>query len=220
MPTPEPEIASVALVFVGAMNPTIFQPAWLAAHKLIRDEEAEAAEIRIIHQDVVSYSLEWVDLEVTRDRCQLQTTSTAEAADPVRDLALGIFTILRHTPIRLVGINGAGHYRVPSEDRWHEIGHTLAPDARWKDLLDRPGMRSLVVQGARTDDHEGWIRVTVEPSVIVNPGIYIGINDHYDLTTGQASVTTAEPALSVVRDNWNRSLQVREQASQKVLSLS
>lgn len=218
MPLPEPDIVTASLVFVGAMNPTILQPAWLGAHELIREEEAESAVIRIVHPDVVSYSLDWVDIEVTRERCQLQTTTTAEAADPVRDLALGIFTILRHTPIRLVGINSDSHHKQP-EERWHEIGHTLAPDAHWKDLLDRPGMRSLLMEGGRTDDHVGWIRIAVEPSVKVMPGIYIGVNDHYDLSRQKASVTTAEPALSVVRENWEMSLQLRERAAQKILAV-
>lgn len=139
LPAPDPEIAGVSLVFVGAMNPAIVQPAWLAAHQLIRSEEGESAEIRIIHPDVVSYSLEWVDVEVTRDRFQLKTTTTADAAEPVRDLGLGVFSILEHTPIRMVGINTDAHYKASSEERWHEIGHLLAPDRYWTDLLDSPG---------------------------------------------------------------------------------
>jgi len=217
---PEPEIAGVSLVFVGAMNPTIMQPAWLAAHDLIRGEEAEAAEIRIIHPDVVSYSLEWVDVEVMRERFQVKTSTTSDAAGPVRDLALGIFTILKHTPIRQVGINSEAHYKVQTVDRWNEIGHSLAPDAHWKELLDRPGVRTLLMEGARTDDHVGWVRVTVEPSLRVQPGIYIAINDHYDLSGEQGSVTTAEPALLVVRDNWDRSLELGERAAELVLSVS
>jgi hypothetical protein len=216
---PDPELAGVSVVFVGAMNPTILQPAWLSAHGLIREEEAESAEIRIIHPDIVAYSLEWADIEVTRERCQFKTTTTSEAAEPVRDLALGVFTILKHTPIRLIGLNSEAHHKVASEDRWHEIGHTLAPDAQWKGLLDRPGVRSLLMEGARTDDRVGWIRVTVEPSLRVQPGIYIAINDHYDLSNEKASVTTTEPALSIVGENWEHSLQLGERAAELVLAI-
>src|SRR4051812_2881060 len=160
------------------MNPTIFQPAWLASHELIREEEGESAEIRIIHPDVVAYSLDWVDLEVTRERFQVKTTATTETADPVRDLALGIFTILRHTPVRLVGINTEAHFKVTSEERWHAIGHTLAPDRYWTGLLEGAGVRSLVMEGVRTDEHRGWIRVSVEPSIRLKPGIFVAVNDH------------------------------------------
>lgn len=220
MPSPTPEIAGVNLVFVGAMNPTIFQPSWLAAHELIREEEAESADIAIVHPDVVSYSLDWAVIEVSRERFQLGTTATAEAATPILDLAVGIFTILKHSPIKAMGINSDAHYKIESEDRWHEIGHTLAPDSYWTDVLERPGMRTLLMEGARTDDYKGWVRVTVEPSSRVHPGIYCAVNDHYVLDADGDDVGGAEKALSAVREKWTSSLEIGQQAAEHILQLA
>jgi hypothetical protein len=33
----------------------------------------------------------------------------------------------------------------------------------------------------RTDDEQGRVQVTVEPSSVVPLGIYVAVNDHYDL---------------------------------------
>ena len=46
---------------------------------------------------------------------------------PLRDLAMGIFTILSHTPVSKMGINRHFHFATPSVHAWHTIGHTLAP---------------------------------------------------------------------------------------------
>ena len=45
----EPKIAQdeAAIVLVGAFNPAIFHPAWLAHHGLIPEHEAEAASAKM-----------------------------------------------------------------------------------------------------------------------------------------------------------------------------
>jgi hypothetical protein len=40
-----PEIQGMSIVLVGGFNPKIFHPAWFAAQKLIREKEAEEANI-------------------------------------------------------------------------------------------------------------------------------------------------------------------------------
>ncbi len=74
MGSQQPEIQGSSIVLLGDLNPKIFQPAWFAAEKLIRKPEAEAAEIEIIHPEVVIFNLEWLRLEVTRERFSASTT--------------------------------------------------------------------------------------------------------------------------------------------------
>ena len=65
---PAIEIEGVSIVLLGDFNPKIFQPAWFAAQELIRKEEAESAEIEVIHPEVVVFSLDWLRIQVTRNR--------------------------------------------------------------------------------------------------------------------------------------------------------
>jgi hypothetical protein len=199
------ELQGVTVVFLGDFNPKIFQPAWFAAEDLIRKREAEEATLEIIHPEVVSFTLEWLKLQVTRERFFVSTTQEPYH-EVLRDLILGTFGLLRHTPIQKMGINRDMHFRMPSEDAWHAFGHRLAPKALWQGILDTPGMRSLSMEGRRPDAYKGYIRVQVEPSVRIHPGVYIKINDHYEVEDLR-SVVGCEEILTLFERSWTESLQ-------------
>ena len=131
----DPEIKNLNIVFLGDFNPKIFQPAWFAAENLIRQRESEDAKIEIIHPEIVVIIFDWGRLEVTRDRFVLSTKQ-----DPyyeiLRDLVIGTFRLLRHTPIKMVGINTEMHFRMRSIKEWHDFGHLLAPKEIWKGILE------------------------------------------------------------------------------------
>src|SRR3989304_1023383 len=161
------EIESAVIVLRGNFNPSIVQPFWLAAHGLIRSEEAEAAKIDIITPPLASFTAVWLTLQVTQDRFSASTTDAAHY-EPLRDLVVGIFSLLEHTQFDKMGINRQMHYRMPSEERWHALGHLLAPKAAWKDMMVHPGLRSLIIEGLRVGIPEAKIYVKVEPSVKVH----------------------------------------------------
>jgi len=131
----DPEKKNLSIVFLGDFNPTIFQPEWFAAEDLIRKRESEDAKIEIIHPEIVVIIFDWGRLEVTRDRFVLSTKQ-----DPyyeiLRDLVIGTFRLLRHTPIKMVGINTEMHFRMRSIKEWHDFGHLLAPKEIWKGILE------------------------------------------------------------------------------------
>src|SRR5688572_1822642 len=118
----KPKLEGVMIVLVGAFNPQIFQPAWFASEKLIRKEEADSARIEIIHGDLTVFSLDWCKLEVTDDRFRIDTSSLQQySPELIRDLTLGTFGILRHTPLKMMGLNTMYHFEVASEEVWHSI---------------------------------------------------------------------------------------------------
>jgi hypothetical protein len=199
------ELQGVTVVFLGDFNPKIFQPAWFAAEELIRKREAEEATLEIIHPEVVSFTLEWLRLQVTRERF-LASTTQEPYYEILRDLILGTFGLLRHTPVQKMGINRDMHFRMPSEDAWHALGHRLAPKALWQGILDTPGMRSLTMEGVRPDAYKGYIRVQVEPSVQIHPGVCIQVNDHYEVEDLK-SVVGSEEILTLFDRSWTESLQ-------------
>ncbi len=206
------------IILLGDFNPKIFQPAWFGAQGLIAQSEAENAKIQVVHAEVVIFSLEdWLTLQVTRERFAAATTQVPYA-EVMRDLVLGTFEALRHTPLRMMGINRDAHYGIESFDLWHSVGHRLAPKKIWGDILVDPGMNSLTIQGKRPDNFDGAIRVTVEPSAIVypGPGLFLRVNDHFEYTNLPPGAG-ADDIMNILRDQWDVSYKRADSIIEKVL---
>jgi len=204
----KPEIEGVSVVVVGSLNPAIFQPAWFAREKLIPQEEADTADVKIISPQVSVFSIGWLNLEITLDRFTANT-SQMQHLEPLRDLVLGTFTLLRHTPLKHLGINRMAHFRSASEEAWHEIGHRLAPKEPWAGLLEKPGMRRVSMLGQRSDGYRGDITATVEPSLVLKKpvfGVYFEVNDHYDFS-GEEKGNDCERILAILNNCWGPSLE-------------
>ncbi|MFI5198061.1 MAG: hypothetical protein ACHQJD_05540 [Thermoanaerobaculia bacterium] len=174
--TCESEVASIVLV--GRFNPSIFHPSWLAANSLVRQEEAQEAKVGIVHSEVADFSLGWVHIQVTTEKF----VSSAEAAHEMAllDLVKGIFALLEHTPTDKMGLNRAMHFRLPSVEAWHAMGHRLAPKAPWSGIVEEPGMLSLVMTGKRPGSLAKSFQAQVGPSQLVQPGIYVATNEHFE----------------------------------------
>src|SRR3954467_6321102 len=100
----KPELREASIVALGKFNPAIFQPHWYAVSKLIRPEEAEKAKIEVIHNELTVFSTEWFKVEITQERFAISTPDPTKNL-PLRDLAMGTFKILEHTPINAFGFN-------------------------------------------------------------------------------------------------------------------
>ena len=159
-----PEAESASIVLIGSFNPVIFQPRWLEAQQLIRPEEAENATVTTIQPGVTDFSTEWFHLQVLQERFRVATEDPRQYG-PLRDLVMGVFLALSHTPVNKLGINRHFHFATKSIDDWHEIGHKLAPKAPWREIMKMPGMRSVLIEGRREDTSEGVLHVKVEPSL-------------------------------------------------------
>jgi hypothetical protein len=173
------ELEGWNIVLLGNFNPVIFQPLWFAKHGLISDREAERAEIEIIRPELTSFKTGTFTLSVTLDRFQVDTTN-ASAAEPLRDLVIGTFKILQETPVTQMGINRHQHFKMSSFEDWHTVGHKLAPKKLWNELIDDPGMRSLSIQGIWKSSLSKYVIFTLQPSGNVQPGLYVGMNVHYE----------------------------------------
>jgi hypothetical protein len=180
-----PAIDGSSVVLLGRFNPAIFQPAWLAAHSLIRQEEADHAKGLVFAPEVASFTVDWLRLQVTADRFEASTEDAAHS-DVLRDLVASIFTLLEHTPFEKMGLNRFIHYRMESDERWHRFGDLLAPKFAWKVMLSKPGLRSLTMEGTRAEAPDARIQVKVEPSSRVHPGIFFNTNEHYEFSGADA----------------------------------
>jgi len=214
--TEKPEIQGMSIVLLGDFNPKIFQPAWFAAENLIRSSEAEAVNIEIINPEIAIFNLDWLQVQITRDRCAI-STAQEPYYEIVRDLCLGTFKLLKHTPIRVMGINWRAHFRMRSIEDWHNLGHKLAPKDLWNTILKEPGMQSLKIQGTREDGYKGHLRITTEPSVKVSPGVYIQVNDHYQ---ADDPIIGSDKIINILEASYNQSKRKADEIIHAVLNWS
>jgi len=211
----KPQIEGTSIVLLGSFNPKIFQPSWLASEGLVPKEEADSSEISVIHPEISVFSINKIDYQINRDQF-LVSTSFQPSFKILKDLVIGIFDLLHFTPIHALGMNRDFHFPMSSEKDWHSFGDKLAPKEIWSDILKKPGTRTLVMEGQRPDECTGFIRVKAEPSIKVKYGIFININDHYQLQDPQ-SEKGCDEIVHILKDNWENSMSCSEEIAQKLL---
>lgn len=205
------------IVLIGDFNPKIFQPVWFSREGLIKKQDEEDSKIEIIRPELVSIDFEWMKLQVTRDRFQVSTFQDPYI-EPMRDLVIGTFQILSHTPIRMLGVNSEIHYLMPNETVWHGLGDTLAPKELWKNFLVNPGLSTMTMEGKRDDGYNGHIYVRVGPSSEVKPGVVISVNDHIEIMKGEeSSVHGADDIISALEKTWGASIKRASNAFDEIL---
>lgn len=207
------EIDGVNVVLLGSFNPKIFQPAWFGHYGLIRQEEAEAAENLVAVPELATFTAGWLTIQVAPERF---SAATADAArfEALRDVVLGTFRLLEHTPFDRMGINRSMHYRMPSEERYVAFGHFLVPKAPWQPILDDPRTRSLTVEGFQTRNADTVkMTVKVEPSTRVPNGVFISTNEHYEMPGTDAG----RRLMLALEKNWEDAQMVAKQIAEHLL---
>lgn len=214
---PAAEYDTTTIVLLGAFNPRIFQPAWFVAQDLMAPEDSTDADLQIVNNDLCAFETAWCRIEVLADRMTVRSLA-APIVEILRDLIVGTFQLLAHTPIKRLGLNTSAHFALPSHASWNKFGHGLAPkDELWTPIMKRPGTRSLIIEGERPDDHQGHVQVRVEPSASMENSLFIETNDEYR----QLDADSASWALSILQDDWDnyrqRAMKVREHLLTKAL---
>jgi len=224
----EPEFSSVSIVLVGNLNPSIFTPDWFARHGLLTEDEVDAAEVEIIHAQITKFNATWLNIMVDTDRF---TASTSEPPIQLRDLVVRTFQEqLSHTPLKMLGINREVHFSVGNSDNRTRIGYKLAPPEAWGDWASRVtaasdgvrgGLRSLVMEQQVLDDRsKGHIQSTVQPSAKIrdNKGIYVRVNDHYEVKNKDAVVGSLE-IVDCIKNRFESSIATSDWIIDQIMAL-
>jgi hypothetical protein len=90
----------------------------------------------------------------------------------------------------------------------------LAPKEVWAKIMAKPGLVSLIMQEPR-ETPEGFLRVKVEPSGRIDPGIFIEMNNHY--TLDKKSVADM---LKILTNSWKDILKNAEDIADYLLKRS
>lgn len=173
------QISTLVIVFIGDFNPVIIQPFWLLAKRLIKEEEANNATVEVIHNELVKFQIDWFMIQITRDRFEIRTNQEPYF-EPLRDLAISIFEILRETPIRALGLNHIRHYILEPKE-YKELCNTLAPFNNWS-VFQQPEL--LTLEMLEKDEKGNYVRVRVQPSDTVRQSfaLMVNVNDHISVS--------------------------------------
>lgn len=196
----------VSIVLIGSFNPAIFHPAWFEQQGLLPSIETKSAQIEIISNDIAIFSVGWLRLEVVGERFTAKTNDESKFG-PLFDLVTGTFKILEHTPITQLGINRELQFALPTVEKWHTVGHTLAPKKIWEKYTSAPGMKALVMECVRDDKREGALNITVKPTIpdktSLKPWrVEVAVNDHMVLSPEANSIVCC----NVISEDWEKSL--------------
>lgn len=208
---------SISIVFLGEFNPVILQPFWLHSKDLIREEEANNAKIGIIHPEIMKYELDWVSIEISKQRCEFKTNK-APYFDPMKDLAASVFKILRETPIKSLGINHIYNFTLPNQETYYEFGNILSPLNIWSDSMNDPRLLQLeILEENRKDGLEGQYRVRVSPTdENISNGVSVNLNDHYDIKNDQKGINME--MVECLEQNWAKSINRAKDVVEQLLS--
>jgi hypothetical protein len=227
----EPEINGASVVLIGRFNPVILQPAWLARHGVITDQESELAEVKVIHPEIASFKIEPLfTLSIDRTRYAMETTVAPFVR--IADATSRIFgDLLSHTPVGMLGINRLVHFDVGSFERRDKIGELIAPREPWGEwgkavssgFGDRHGgLQSLtLVQKDVEGRRSGWIKAKIEPSTRIGggqTGIFMEVNDHYQLDDPKEATDSAE-MINLLTSNFDASMKNSETIIDEIMQL-
>jgi hypothetical protein len=215
-----PDAEEITVVLVGSFNPGIFHPEWFRRQEILLPQEADDAKPRLVSPEVTEVLFLDMKLDVFPDRFILETHD-ASRAEKLQDIVVNVLSRLPHTPVTACGINNALHFELNDEAYWHKIGHTLVPkDLIWNDVLEKPGMETLVIKGVRGGEFPGEVNVTVAPSK--NPkmprGLFVSSNFHFPVPRNESGTPRSECVVPFMEKEWKSALEQARRVAYRIFS--
>ena len=224
--TPQHDVTTV--VIVGKFAPAMFHPLWFAERKLIGKQEAEEAEVALLHAEITQFKTGRLDFDIQEARFAVSSSLVPEAT---RDLLLDLFGVqLPGVPVHAVGINRTVHFDAGSQGRQQHVGVSLAPHKPWgtwaKEMTDseprvRNGLSSLrMLVNRKKDEPLGYVGVRLEPSSrLTATGIFMEINNHYSSAVVR-EVQDASLAMAILGDQWEVANTCAEEIIDQIMALA
>ena len=217
------EIQVLSMVVVGHFNPAIFHPSWFSRISFFSETEIDQAlgEFQgVVHKDMSQFNIDWCNILIEPKRMIVSTRMDAYF-ERLRDLLSETFRELIHTPIKAVGINPEGEFKVSTFEKWDSFGNRLAPKADWGGIVNNPKLRELIIEDKpRNDEFTGYTSIKVRPSEIpsLENGINIHMNDHFSFVDAKPA-DGAAPLLEVLEKGYPNTMNRWEHIHQHLTSL-
>ena len=214
---PTLEVFSTQINIVGSFNPPVISPGWLAENELIGKADCDYAIMEkslAITPEICRFETEWFSLQIIQQ--QFILTSKGAVTPALKDLAVGIFTLLEHTPVTAVGINSMAHFKTYSTKDYHRIGDVLAPKSIWHSVFAESanqsvGLQQMVVSvnGGPRDSQLTPMRknVIIGPSNEILNGLHFVLNDHFTInSTKEPRVSASDHLIKIINENLQNSM--------------
>lgn len=210
----------VSIVLLGAFNPKIFHPAWLAMHGLISPEQADDADVVIVHSDITKFTAAYMTLDINSGRFVIRCDTIHK--DVIRDLVLAAFgEHLPHTPVWQLGINRSISFSCGSDDIRNKFGALLAPKIPWgpwgselEQSMNEDGhhggmIRLIMRQLPRPDGLSGHIQADIRPEPGERSNVVADINNHFAIRDADETIGSVD-AMEILFDRWQASMEGAE----------
>lgn len=204
----------VSIVLIGNFNPRIVQPSWFDARGLLTEADVEADNL-LVSEAITTFRTPLLTLLCDQGRFQITTTGKTPTPDLIRDLVVDTFEILGETPIGQIGINELVH--VPSRRKsWDALVAQFGDPQRSLEVMDEQQLKTIELTGPRPDeDPVGSRQVLMQPSVLLQDGVFIQINDHLRLDA-DGSPTEARTAVEILANEWGASREFADKTIQRL----
>lgn len=214
---PTLEIFNSQINILGSFNPPVISPAWLKSNDLIGSDDADCAmegDSLAITPDICRFETEWFSLQVIKQ--QFVLFSKGPVTPAFKDLAVGIFTLLEHTPVTAMGLNSIADYKIYSVDEYHKIGDTLAPKKIWNSFYpdsdnQSVGLQEMTLQinpvkrGEKVSGRQK--RVSFSSSEKLPNALLFTFNDHFPVTADKKSKQSAsDVTVEIIQTHWQTSM--------------
>lgn len=204
-----------SLVINGSFNPRIFQPLWFASEDLIGKNEAEDADVKIIHPDISDFEIgKGISIRVTREQF-IASTSQDGFFEILKDLVIGTFSILSHTPTTALGINQEMHIELSKTTSWKSYNSKVVNAKYWSEAFGEAIMDSITYSRERKDNKAGYQRIALQPSIKVFNGLLFSFNDHFELEA--KNINNAIRVIEIIEDSWQASIATGQELIENLL---
>lgn len=215
-----------SIVLIGTFFPLLLVPQWFVRNGLLPEEDADSQiGIEVVIKELTKFSVSSISVEVTEDRVVFR--SNDKAFDSlIRDLAVGVITLLPDSKITAVGLNVVEHLEFLDHKFWHYMGHALAPKEIWLDALGETkhvGLKVLTLQAAKPKGQIGSYNISF--SWLNRPDwAQFSFNNHYsdgsDIQFDAEHKALAEKdynPLDIVLRHWEQALDQNDHAISRLL---
>ena len=207
-----------SIVLVGTFFPLLLIPQWFIRNKLLPEEDS-GAQIEVIVKELTKFTVASISIEVQEAKLVLK--SAQQAFDYlIRDLALGIITLLPEANVTHVGLNVNVHIECKDHNFWHFIGDSLAPKQLWNDIVPdspRVGLKNIQLQAKKSAGEIGnlnfgfsWLNRPDWAQLSLNNHFSNGI-DVIDAADKKLSEDKFDP-LSIVEREWDSTLALHKRS--------
>ncbi len=207
-----PDLENLNILVLGSFNPTIFHPLWFKQHNLISNSDLifteEKSSVKLLHPQITQFTLSWCEIEIQTNRFLIQTTQEAYF-EQLFDLAIGVFTLLQHTPITAVGINYLTNQSLDQADKFDFLNNFYS--SKLKEIYR--GFLPFNIQFTIQKDKESNINVQIKED-INSKKIVTNVNYHYECPEFNGSMLA-----KLISENGRKSLQICKDNTKQLFTI-